>query len=67
VSQQGTNVRIIGRLSSDQRGGTVIEYGLICGLIVLAIMVSLQLFAGRAIDKLNFVANEVNGASQTGS
>lgn len=55
-------MRIIGKLTSDQRGSTVIEYGLICGLIVIAIMVSVQLFAAKAVNKLNYVANEVSNA-----
>jgi pilus assembly protein Flp/PilA len=58
--RQGINVRIIGKLTSDQRGATAIEYGLICALIVLAIMGGVQLFASKAIGMLNHVANEVS-------
>lgn len=53
-------MRIIGKLTSDQRGATAIEYGLICALIVLAIMGGVQLFASKAIGMLNHVANEVS-------
>jgi len=34
--------RMIMQLLRDQRGATAIEYGLICALLVLAIMVSVQ-------------------------
>ncbi|WP_037538377.1 Flp family type IVb pilin [Sphingomonas sp. PR090111-T3T-6A] len=60
TQRQGTSVRIIGKLTSDQRGGTAIEYGLICALIVLAIMGSVQLFASKAVGMLNHVANEAS-------
>nr|WP_314526177.1 Flp family type IVb pilin [uncultured Brevundimonas sp.] len=37
--------RLIGRFLCDENGATAIEYGLICGLIFLAIMGSIGLMA----------------------
>ena len=42
-------IRTMGRkLRSDKRGATVIEYGLIASLIIVAIMVSLSNLGGGA-------------------
>jgi len=41
----------IKRLISDQTGATAIEYGLILGLIVLALLSGLQAFADRVAGK----------------
>lgn len=49
------------KLLRDQRGATAIEYGLICALIVLAMMVGLQMFADSAngmFDKISTTAKE---------
>jgi pilus assembly protein Flp/PilA len=55
-------VRIFQKLTSDERGGTLIEYALICGLIVIAILGGLNLFATRAVNMLNNVATQVGQA-----
>ena len=34
------------KLGADKRGATAIEYGLICGLIVIAMMAGLQALGG---------------------
>ena len=43
----------------DERGATLIEYGLIIALICLAMMVGLQSFAGTTIEMWNRVSEEV--------
>ena len=48
------------RLSSDKRGATAIEYGLIAALIVIAMIAGLQLFAGSAIGMWNSVEANVS-------
>jgi pilus assembly protein Flp/PilA len=47
---------------AGQRGATSIEYGLICSLVVLAIIGSLNTFAGRAVSMLFNVSNAVSRA-----
>ena len=39
-------IRTMGRLRSDKRGATAIEYGLIAALIAVAIISSLQTLGG---------------------
>ena len=56
-------MRIIGRLARDRRAATVIEYGLICSLIVIAIMSSVHFVAGAAVNMLNRVSNNVDNVS----
>jgi pilus assembly protein Flp/PilA len=46
----------------DTSGATAIEYGLILALIALAIMVSLQSFAGTVITMWNNVETSVVNA-----
>jgi pilus assembly protein Flp/PilA len=46
-------------LFKDESGATAIEYGLILALIAIAITVSLQAFAGTAIDMWDNVATRV--------
>jgi pilus assembly protein Flp/PilA len=55
-------VRWIKRFAVNERGGTLIEYGLIVALIVIAIMGSLQAFASKSIGMWNNVASKVNNA-----
>jgi pilus assembly protein Flp/PilA len=47
------------RLIRDERGATAIEYGLICALIVIAMIVGLNTFANTAIGMWNGVATNV--------
>lgn len=51
------------RLIRDTKAATVIEYGLICALIVLAIMGALVSVGSAASDMWNNVSNKVQTAS----
>jgi len=55
-------VRRIRELACDHKGGTLIEYGLILALIVIAMMVAVQTFASQVVGTLNHVSNEVVNA-----
>ena len=56
-------IRTKGRmLRSDKRGATVIEYGLIVSLIVVAIMASLAALGGGANGMWGKLDNEVAAA-----
>jgi pilus assembly protein Flp/PilA len=52
-------VRRIRELARDQKGGTLIEYGLILALIFVAMMVAVQTLATKAVGTLNYVKNEI--------
>lgn len=47
-------------IRTDDRGATAIEYGLICGLIVVAMMVSLGGLGGGVSAKWGKMANNVS-------
>ena len=47
---------------AGERGATVIEYGLICSLIVIAILGALNTFAGKVVGMLFNVSNAVVSA-----
>ena len=47
-------------LRADKRGATAIEYGLICALIVIAMMGGLQLLGGGTNGMWGKLANTVN-------
>ena len=49
-----------GRLRSDDRGATAIEYGLIAALIVVAMSAGLAVLAGATVNKMDYVASEVS-------
>jgi Flp pilus assembly pilin Flp len=55
-------VRSISRFVSNNRATTSIEYGLICSLVVIAIIISLNTFAGAAVGLLFNVSNSVVNA-----
>lgn len=55
-------IRKLGRLRSDKRGATVIEYGLIVSLIVVAIMGALSALGGGANGMWGKLDNEVRNA-----
>jgi pilus assembly protein Flp/PilA len=55
-------VRWIKLFAANQRGATLIEYGLIVSLIVIAIIASLGAFAGKSISMWSNVASKVNAA-----
>jgi pilus assembly protein Flp/PilA len=50
------------RLVADQRGATAIEYGLICGLIFLAIVTGVTAFGNDTTSMMNRIANAVSAA-----
>jgi Flp pilus assembly pilin Flp len=58
-------VRRIGDLAHDRKGATVIEYGLIVGLIFCVIAGSVHLFASKVVGTLNYVSNEVVNAGDS--
>jgi pilus assembly protein Flp/PilA len=56
-------VRRIHELARDQKGGTLIEYGLILALIFVVMMVAVHALAIQVVGTLNHVKNEVVNAS----
>ena len=52
-------IRTFRRLRSDKRGATAIEYGLIAGLIVVAMMAGLSKLGGGANGMWGKLANRV--------
>lgn len=55
-------VKSIHRLIRDTKAATAVEYGLICALIVLAIMAALLALGTVAKDLWNNVSNKVETA-----
>ena len=57
---------LLKRLIHDEEGATAIEYGLIAGLVAVAIITALSLL-GTSLDNLfTDVATQVEGATTTG-
>ena len=54
---------LIAKLVRCCRGGTAIEYGLICALVILAMMASLKLFAGATLNMWTNVNNAYQNAA----
>lgn len=54
--------RIIARIVRDSRGATAIEYGLILGLVVIAMIVGLSAMADSTIGMWNTVDTKVSQA-----
>ncbi|PXA84651.1 Flp family type IVb pilin [Nostoc sp. 3335mG] len=50
-------------LARDEKGGTLIEYGLILALIFVVMMVAIHALALQVVGTINFVKNEVVNAS----
>jgi pilus assembly protein Flp/PilA len=48
-------------LCADQRGATAIEYGLICGLIVITMMAGLRTLAGGSGSMWGRILSNVTG------
>lgn len=46
-------------LTRDQRGATAVEYGLICAMIVLAMLVALKGVAQANTNMWDYVSNSV--------
>ncbi|WP_454882851.1 Flp family type IVb pilin [Sphingomonas oryzagri] len=55
-------MRWIRELARDDKGGTLIEYGLILALIFVVMMVAVHALAIQVVGTLNHVANEVVNA-----
>ncbi|MDT8760971.1 Flp family type IVb pilin [Sphingomonas psychrotolerans] len=55
-------VKTIHRLLRDTKAATVIEYGLICALIVLAMMAALVTLGSVTSDMWNNVSTKVQNA-----
>ena len=55
-------IRTLRRLRSDKRGATVIEYGLIASLIIIAILGALASLGGGANGMWGKLDNEVDQA-----
>jgi pilus assembly protein Flp/PilA len=51
--------RSLKTLSHDDRGATAVEYGLICSLIVIAMIAGLNNFSNTTVNMWNHVANNV--------
>jgi pilus assembly protein Flp/PilA len=51
------------RMLRCTRGGTAIEYGLICALVILAMMASLKLFAGATLNMWGNVTTAYQNAA----
>jgi pilus assembly protein Flp/PilA len=56
-------VRWIRDLARDQKGGTLIEYGLILALVFVVMMVAVHALATETVGLLDHVKNEVVNAS----
>jgi len=54
--------RLISALIHDQKGATAIEYGLICSLIVLAMLTALQGFAAENKNTWDKVSSATQAA-----
>lgn len=50
------------RLRKDKRGATVIEYGLIAALIIIAIMSSLKALGGGSNGMWGALSNKIDNA-----
>ena len=57
---------LIKRLIQDEEGATAIEYGLIAGLVAVAIITALSLLGDSLNNLFSDVATQVDGAT-TGS
>ncbi len=58
-------VKMIHCLIRDSRAATAIEYGLICALIVLAMMGALVAVGSVTADMWNNVSDKIQTASET--
>ena len=55
------------RLIRDERGTSAVEMGLICALIVMAMLTALQGFAAENTDMWSNVASKVSASNQAAS
>jgi pilus assembly protein Flp/PilA len=54
---------ITAKFTSDERGATMVEYGLLLALIAVAAIVALTFLGGETKDKFNEVGSAVDSAS----
>jgi len=59
-------MNLVKRLIQDEEGATAIEYGLIAGLVAVAIITALSLLGDSLNNLFSDVATQVDGAT-TGS
>ena len=63
LGRKGAAVRrMMSKLLGSKRGATSVEYGLICALIVLVMLVGLRNFAGSTINMWSNVNSAVQNA-----
>ncbi|MDG1479960.1 MAG: Flp family type IVb pilin [Myxococcota bacterium] len=55
-------MNMIDRLIHDESGATAIEYGLIAGLVAVAIIAALTALGGSLTDLFTSVSDELDGA-----
>ena len=55
--------RLLKGIGQDERGATAVEYGLICSLIVIAMVAALNRFADTTTGMWNNVSNTVQNNS----
>jgi pilus assembly protein Flp/PilA len=55
-------MNLINRLVEDESGATAIEYGLIAGLVAVAIIAALSALGGSLTSLFTSVSNELDGA-----
>jgi pilus assembly protein Flp/PilA len=56
-------VRRFREFARDEKGGTLIEYGLILALIFVVMMVAVQALAVHVTGTINYVKNQVTNAN----
>ncbi|MCP1199946.1 Flp family type IVb pilin [Notoacmeibacter sp. MSK16QG-6] len=52
---------LLRRFLGDNRGATVIEYGLLCSLLAVLLFISIQASGGRAMSIISVVASAIGG------
>lgn len=55
-------LNILARFRDDECGATAVEYGLIVALLVIAMSVGMNGFAGATIDMWTYVSDSVDTA-----
>jgi pilus assembly protein Flp/PilA len=54
---------ITAKFTSDERGATMVEYGLLLALVAVAAIIALTFLGGETRDKFNEVGSAVDSAS----
>lgn len=55
-------LKFLQSMQRDTRGATAVEYGLIIGLLVIAIIAALQEFANKSTEMWSYVQTNVEDA-----